>query len=94
MNKWVRKNLKHFLMLTPFFFIFSVFFLYPILKRFLHQLLSMGCSSPSRIGWPGKLHQRSAIELFRHSYIKFVEIRIHHRAARDPAFLFSSSAGR
>jgi multiple sugar transport system permease protein len=34
MNPWMRKNLKHFLMLTPFFFFFSVFFLYPIFKGF------------------------------------------------------------
>ncbi len=34
MKYWVRKNLRHFLMLTPFFFFFSVFFLYPIFKGF------------------------------------------------------------
>lgn len=34
MNQWVRKNLKHYLMFTPFFFFFSIFFLYPILKGF------------------------------------------------------------
>jgi multiple sugar transport system permease protein len=34
MNNWVRKYLRHFLMLTPFFIFFSIFLLYPIFKGF------------------------------------------------------------
>ena len=34
MKRWLRKYLKHFLMLAPFFFFFSIFFLYPIFKGF------------------------------------------------------------
>ncbi|MBI9050565.1 MAG: sugar ABC transporter permease [Anaerolineaceae bacterium] len=32
MKKWVAKNLKHYIMILPFFFFFAMFFLYPILK--------------------------------------------------------------
>jgi multiple sugar transport system permease protein len=32
MKYWLRKTSKHYLMLLPFFFFFSLFFLYPILK--------------------------------------------------------------
>jgi multiple sugar transport system permease protein len=34
MKKWVRANLKHYLMLLPFFLLFTIFFLYPIAKGF------------------------------------------------------------
>ena len=34
MKRWLRKNLKHYLMLTPFLLFFSIFFLYPIFKGF------------------------------------------------------------
>lgn len=34
MYKEIKRNLKHYLMLMPFFFLFSVFFLYPIGKGF------------------------------------------------------------
>jgi multiple sugar transport system permease protein len=34
MKHWVRNNLRHFAMLTPFFFFFSIFFLYPIVRGF------------------------------------------------------------
>jgi multiple sugar transport system permease protein len=34
MKRWARKYLKHYLMLFPFFFLFSLFFLYPIGKGF------------------------------------------------------------
>src|SRR5512133_2532919 len=32
MKYWFRKTFKHYLMLLPFFFFFSLFFLYPIIK--------------------------------------------------------------
>lgn len=34
MNYWIRKNLKHYFMLIPFFLFFSVFFIYPIFRGF------------------------------------------------------------
>jgi multiple sugar transport system permease protein len=34
MKKWFRKNLKHYMMLFPFFFFFTLFFLYPIVRGF------------------------------------------------------------
>lgn len=34
MKYWFRKNLKHYLMLFPFFFFFTLFFLYPIVQGF------------------------------------------------------------
>jgi multiple sugar transport system permease protein len=34
MKNWSRKNLKHYMMLLPFFFFFSLFFLYPIFRGF------------------------------------------------------------
>jgi multiple sugar transport system permease protein len=32
MKNWARKNLKHYMMLLPFFFFFTLFFLYPIFR--------------------------------------------------------------
>jgi len=34
MKRWMKKNLKHFLMIAPFFLLFSLFFLFPIVKGF------------------------------------------------------------
>jgi multiple sugar transport system permease protein len=34
MKYWLRKTLKHYLMLLPFFFFFTLFFLYPIVQGF------------------------------------------------------------
>lgn len=34
MRKWFKKNLKHYMMILPFFLLFSIFFLYPIGKGF------------------------------------------------------------
>ncbi len=34
MQRWLSKNLKHYLMLAPFFILFAVFFIYPILSGF------------------------------------------------------------
>jgi multiple sugar transport system permease protein len=52
MKRWVRKYLKHYLMLFPFFFLFSAFFLYPIVKGFNVSFYKWdGVNKAIWVGW-------------------------------------------
>lgn len=46
MSTGIRKNLKHYMLLLPFFVLFSIFFLYPIAKGFITSFYKWDIISP------------------------------------------------
>lgn len=79
MKQWLRKYLKHYLMLLPFFTFFIIFFLYPIIRGFVLSFYRWDSVNPAIFvglkNYVNLLHSRDFVISFT-NILKYISVTV------------------